>query len=224
MGVRPAADWCPMVARTRTGPTPYRSARPLLIPSLHRPPRPRPSGGRKPALFGAALVVASVTFFIAGLPTEQTTFSYDMPAFVERWNTRAAAAGRPTLFISDPVDTLTGGGAVIEYRWSSTMRLRARTEKAGDRLVEVSVMGSPDLDDPAFLAAAIDLLVAATEPDLAGDGRRAVLQELGIVGGSDADLRATSGGTDYVSAAAEGGLVGVGAAPRSTFANPDRDG
>jgi hypothetical protein len=177
-----------------------------------------------PRLLGMALVVASVTFFVADLPTERAAFPYDMATFVDRWNNQAAIAGRPTLFISDPVDALTGDGAVIEYRWSSTMRLRARTEKVGTRLVEVSLVGSPDSDDPDFLAAAIDLLVAATEPDLAADGRRSVLQELGIVGGSDADLRAVRGGTDYVAASAAGGLVGVGAAPHSTFANPDQDG
>jgi hypothetical protein len=43
-----------------------------------------------PLLLGVALVVASVAFYIADLPTERASFPYDMAAFVEQWNHQAA--------------------------------------------------------------------------------------------------------------------------------------
>lgn len=161
------------------------------------------------------MLVAGLVFFIGLRQPQRALFELDQETFVDRWNEAAAVTDRGDLELTmSPAIRPDGSDdLVFVHDWSDTMVLRGRIDPDTMRLVEIGVTGDPDLDGGERLANAMDLLVAATEPDLTGEERIETLQELGIVGGGTPDARAVRGGTDYVVGVGLDGRVGMGAAP-----------
>ena len=183
------------------------------------------SAGPLSLIVGVAVVIASLAYFISSLQVDRVTFAFDGKGLTERWNEAAAAASLPTLTINIPRSRPDeSGDLVFGEEWSEGLSLRGRVDAATSLLVELTVIGDPDLVDGGSIVEAMDLLIRVTEPDLGEDERLATLQELGVVGGDPtADLRATRGDTDYVVASAnQGSTVGMSAAPYSSLASGRR--
>jgi hypothetical protein len=177
------------------------------------------SAGPLPLIIGAAIVVASVVFFLDSLHVERTTFDFGLADMTERWNA-ASAATTPLLEMDEPSPRPDeSGDLVFAHVWSEELTLRGRIDEPSGRIVELTVIGDPDVVDGALIVDAMDLLIRVTEPHLDAAARLETLQELGVVGGDPTpDLRATRGDTDYVVAgAATGSAVGMSAAPFSNL-------
>jgi hypothetical protein len=173
------------------------------------------SGGPVSLVLGALLVAVAVVVFVGGFPSGRTTLGFGAEVLVERWSSAVEATDRQRLRL--PLPSMVAEGAppelVFTQRWSETLALRGRADPDTLMLVELSVTGHPAEDDPALIAAAMDLLVAVSEPELDPAGRLLLLRELGIVDGGAGALRATRGSVEYRYAVDATGAVGMSAAP-----------
>jgi hypothetical protein len=178
------------------------------------------AGGPVPLIVGAVIVAVSVLYFVQSLQVDRSTFTFGLDEMTERWNGAASAADAPLLTIDTPTPRLDESGDLIfAHAWSEELSLRGRIDPDSSNLVELTVIGDPEVVGPDLIVDAMELLIRVTEPDLGAQGRLQTLQELGVVGGDPtADLRATRGGTDYVVAGSSASSeVGMSAAPYSDF-------
>jgi hypothetical protein len=166
-------------------------------------------------------VILSLAIFLKGIQTERTTFPFDAATFTANWNAAAESTDRPLLMLTAPKLRAEAAHDDLTFttKFTETLYVRGRVDPKSEKMVEVSVIGDPSIDDTSLMAAAMDLLVAATEPGLTPAQRVDALQELGLVGGgTDADGAATRVATDYaVGRDPDTGIIGLGAAPHSTL-------
>ncbi len=188
--------------------------------------RRRNPWGRRPTAptnprrkLGYFIVVLAVIGFWQSNRLEPLAFDFDRTGLVERWNTAAVEAGAPQLSVAS-LEWTTTEERTFGFAWSPTLSLIGRTENDSERVVELVVVGEPASDGRDLIVAAMDVLVAVTEPGLSAEQRQRILADLSLVDDTAVALPVgsveTSVATYRVAANPELDRLGLGAAPKAS--------
>lgn len=165
------------------------------------------------------LIAAVVLVAIAVRGDEApATFEMNRIEFARQWNSAVERIGAPTLNIGETAWTDREAG-VFGFAFSDSMSVLGRVASGElSDVVEIAVVGEPELDGLAKLLHAMRIVIAVTEPVTDETARQQILTELGVLGTDplDPERRTTFGSTEYrVAVDAFGSVLGIGATPVS---------